>query len=288
MTTQNQNTPAVQEKNISDSVLAKINLMKNAGQLKMPENYSPENALKSAYLVLTETKDKNGGLVLTSCTKESIANTLLDMVVQGLSPMKKQCYFIAYGNKLTLSRSYQGSIAVAKRVGLKSIVSNAIYEKDTFQYEVDSATGRKRILKHEQSLENIDLKNIKGAYAITELEDGTRDLEVMTMVQIRNAWNQGAAKGKSGAHENFTDEMACKTVINRACKDIINSSDDAYLNSDEEAESPLESEIHQNANKEEIGFAEAEVIETKTETPANEHPEPEKSSKKANQQEPGF
>lgn len=288
-------TPAVQEKNIADHVLARINDFQKANALTLPKDYSAENALKSAFLMLQETVDRDKKPVLVSCTRESIANSLLDMVVQGLSPMKKQCYFIAYGNKLQISRSYQGSVAVAKRVGMKSVVANAIYEGDTFKYEIVTETGRKRLVEHVQSLDNIDLKKIKGAYAITEMTDGTRDLEVMNMIQIRNAWNQGAAKGNSGAHTNFTDEMCCKTVIQRATKGIINSSDDSHLFNEDDEKDPVKEEISQNANKESISFEDTtaeEVIEPETmketpkvETPVNGKLFPETEKTK---QEPGF
>jgi recombination protein RecT len=51
----------------------------------------------------------------------------------------------------------------------------------------------------------------------------------MTYAEIMQAWKQGATKGTSGAHTNFTQEMAKKTVINRACKQPINASNDFYL-----------------------------------------------------------
>ena len=81
-----------------DTVLSKIKDFEEAGELKLPTNYSAANALKSAWLILQETKDRNDKPALVVCTKESVANALLDMVVQGLSPMKKQCYFIVYGS----------------------------------------------------------------------------------------------------------------------------------------------------------------------------------------------
>ncbi|MEN6622058.1 MAG: recombinase RecT [Smithella sp.] len=251
MTTENKNTPAVSERNISDQVLARINQFQEAGALTLPKDYSAENSLKSAFLILQETVDRDKKPVLTVCTKESVASALLDMVVQGLSPMKKQCYFIAYGNKLQCSRSYQGAVAVAKRVGMKEVVANVIYEGDEFIYEIIPETGRKRVVRHDQKLENIDLKKIIGAYAITEMENGVKDVTLMNMLQIRNAWLQGAAKGNSGAHTNFTDEMCCKTVIQRACKPIINSSDDSHLYDDEDKE-VREQKV--DANVEEIGF----------------------------------
>nr|WP_297167578.1 hypothetical protein [uncultured Dysgonomonas sp.] len=52
MSTANQNQVAVQQKNITEQVLAKIETFKQAGELRLPADYSPENALKAAYLTL--------------------------------------------------------------------------------------------------------------------------------------------------------------------------------------------------------------------------------------------
>ncbi|MCZ2726254.1 recombinase RecT [Bacteroides caccae] len=224
-----QNVPVVQ-KDVVDSVLAKITKFEETGELKLPANYSAANALKSAWLILQETKDRSDRLALTVCTKESIANALLDMVVQGLSPMKKQCYFIVYGNKLTLQRSYLGTLAIAKRVGgVLTAVANCVYEGDEFIFSVDPHTGLKKIVKHEQTLETLDASKVKGAYAILTTEDGRNIVEIMNISQIKQAWMQGATKGGSPAHKNFGDEMAKKTVIGRACKVLIGMSDDSAL-----------------------------------------------------------
>lgn len=224
-----QNVPVVQ-KDVVDSVLAKITKFEETGELKLPANYSAANALKSAWLILQETKDRSDRLALTVCTKESIANALLDMVVQGLSPMKKQCYFIVYGNKLTLQRSYLGTLAIAKRVGgVLTAVANCVYEGDEFIFSVDPQTGLKKIVKHGQTLESLDASKVKGAYAILVTEDGRNIVEIMNISQIKQAWMQGATKGGSPAHKNFGDEMAKKTVIGRACKVLIGMSDDSAL-----------------------------------------------------------
>jgi recombination protein RecT len=171
---------------------------------------------------------------MQSCTKNSIAQALLKMVVEGLSPLKRQGYFIAYGDVLTWSRSYQGSIALAKRVAdVKDVTAHVVYEGDVFEYGINLDTGKKVVYKHDQSLENINKDKIKAAYAIVRYNNGEKETEIMTMEQVRQAWNQGATKGQSPAHKNFTDEMAKKTVINRACKTPINSSTDAFLLGDE-------------------------------------------------------
>lgn len=217
--------------NISEQVLSRIEQFQKDGSMILPKNYSVENHMKSAWLALQEVEDKEHHKALQICTKESIANSLLDMVLQGLSVSKKQGYFIMYGNKLIFQRSYFGTIALAKRAGgmVSEPVANVIYDGDDFQYEIDPKTAKVSIVKHSQKLENIDNSKIKGAYALVTLADGTTQVTIMSMQQIQAAWGQGATKGNSPAHKNFAEEMAKKTVIGRACKAIINSSDDAWL-----------------------------------------------------------
>lgn len=263
------NGALVKASDITDSVLAKVTAFQEAGELNLPANYSAGNALKSAMLILQETKDRDGKPVLQSCTQASIASALLDMVIQGLSPLKKQCAFIAYGNKLLCQREYHGTVALAKRFGgVKEVTANCIYENDEFEYEINPANGRVRILKHSQKFENIDINKIKGAYATLILEDGSTYSEVMGMAQIRQAWMQGQTKGQSPAHKNFPDEMAKKTVIGRACKLFISTSDDGALMDDtlKDQEPKAESTELKRA-KTEVSFDDAEVV---SETPAEE------------------
>lgn len=225
-------TKAVQKyDNISEQVLARIEDFQKTGGMVLPKDYSVENHMKSAWLILQATTDRSGQQALAVCTKESIANALLDMVLQGLAVSKKQGYFIVYGNKLEFQRSYFGTVALAKRTGgIKTEpIANVIYEGDEFIYTIDPKTARISIVKHEQKIENIDNNKIKGAYALVTLADGSTQVTIMSMAQIRAAWGQGATKGNSPAHKNFAEEMAKKTVIGRACKTIINSSDDAWL-----------------------------------------------------------
>ena len=103
-------------KNIADVVNNKIVDLVASGRLKTPKNYVVGNAMTSAFLTLSEIKDKNGKPVLESCSKESVANALLNMGVLGLTPAKSQCYFIPYGNQLQLSVSYFGKQAILKRL----------------------------------------------------------------------------------------------------------------------------------------------------------------------------
>ncbi len=251
------------------SVLTKVDQFTTEGGLKLPESYSAENALRSAFLILQETVDMNKRPALEVCSKESIANALLDTVLQGLSPSKKQCYYIVYGNKLVMQRSYMGTMAVGKRVAnIKDIVAIAIYEGDVFEYGFDFKTGRKNITKHEQKFENINPQKVKGAYAIAIFNDETTDAEVMNMIQIRSAWAMGKAKGTSPAHINFPDEMAKKTVVSRLLKTKIGSSDDSDLFEEIEITDTtaayVDNEVKQKANKETL-YIDSEVVLDETE-----------------------
>lgn len=216
---------------ITDKVLNKVNSMQENGQLVIPQNYVAANALKSASLILQETVDSKKVCVLESCTQTSIANCLLDMVKMGLEPSKKQCYFVAYGNKLQLMTSYFGKLAIAKRVSdLKDVKAFVIYEGDEFETEFDLDTLAMKIKSYKPDVKNVNLEKIVGAFAVPIFKDGSKgDVTYMSIQQIKNSWNQGYAKGNSGAHKNFTDEMCKKTIITRVCKTLINASDDGDL-----------------------------------------------------------
>ena len=258
----------VNEKNVAKTVsfkeetinhvLTKINDLIGSGQLVLQPNYSAANALQSAWFKLLEIPKGKDKPLIELCTKSSIANALFKMVADGLNPAKNQVYFIPYGQKLECQRSYQGTIAIAKRYGkLANIAANVIYENDEFTFEIDVETGYKKIKSHVSSIDNIGGK-IKGAYAVCTLTDGTTFAEIMSVQQIQKSWDQGVMKGGSPAHKNFEDQMCLKTVISRACKIIINSSDDTALYTTDESDNvdyitnSVHAQIEEDANKGDI------------------------------------
>lgn len=240
--------------------------------LSFPDDYNVANALTGAYLVLKETTDKSGKPILETCSQVSIANALMDMCVLGLNVQRKQGYFIAYGGKCQFQRSYFGNITIARRFGLKDIHAEVIYEGDNFAYHIED--GNKVLDKHEQSIANIDNDKIIGAYAVVIMQDGTKMLEVMNIKQIKQSWQQGYGyKEGSGTHSKFADQMAKKTVINRALKQIINTHGDVFVQEADErtddvdrmeqVEADVAYEIAENSNKEEFVVEEPQVIEEK-------------------------
>lgn len=213
-------TTELTQKQITSNVSTRIGEMQNEGLMIAP-NYSVSNALSSAYYAL---KNAPGGNLLEKCTPDSIYNALLDMVTQGLSPAKTQCYFIPYGNTVKLTRSYFGTMKVVKQLPeVKDIYVKVIYEGDDFQAE-NTEKGWK-FIKHDSSWKNQD-NPIDGAYCIIEKQNGEQILTIMTKKEIDKSW----AQSRNGSvQKNFPQEMAKRTVINRAAKQFFNTSDDNDL-----------------------------------------------------------
>ncbi|GAB1229530.1 recombinase RecT [Lactiplantibacillus plantarum] len=196
--------------------------MKNNEGLSLPPDYSVGNALNSAYLILSDTS--KGQPLLDKCDQGSVIKALMNMAIQGLSPAKNQCYFIPYGNQLVMQRSYFGSISVVKRLSnVKDIQAQVVHKDDTFK--IGGENGVLVVKEFEPSFENLD-KPIIGAFAWVEDLNGNRTYTVMTKKDIDTSWSH--AKTKKVQNE-FPEEMAKRTVINRAAKFYINSSSDNDL-----------------------------------------------------------
>lgn len=238
-----------------DALSAQLEEKKKYG-LTFPQDYNPTNELMGAYLILKETTDKNKVPVLQSCSQESIANTLLDMVTSGVSMQKKQCYPVAYGGKLTCQMSVFGNTCIARRYGLKTISAMVIYKNDDFEYEI--VDGERVITKHTQDFNSINPDEIVGAYAVATMENGTKHTEIMNLAQIKKAWKKSYNyREGSGVHEDFKEEMCMKTVKNRCLKHIVRTYGEPVvsdfieteeINSDDIAKINADVEIKENAN----------------------------------------
>lgn len=241
-------------KDFTEGMVIEIKQKEKFG-LTFPENYNYTNELMSAMLILQDTVDMNKKPVLQSCSRASIENALINMVTDGLSMRKKQCYPVAYAGKLSCQPSVYGATCVARRYGLLDIEAEVIYEGDTFNYTI--VNGKKTITEHIQEIGNIDNDKIKGAYAIAFMKDGTSKVEIMTIGQIKTAWKQGFGykENGNGVHQKFTDQMAKKTVKNRLLKSINNTysgfgRDDDYeeISHEEMVEQDVAYDIEQSAN----------------------------------------
>lgn len=262
MAEQQQNALALIRKDTVDVVAAKVREFVERRELVLPPGYAVGNALKAAWLVLQSTVDKDQRPALQVCTRESVANALLDMVIQGLNPVKRQCYFIVYGKTLVCQRSYFGDLELVKRVRPDAeVYYQVVYQGDEFEYEI--RRGQVYVSKHVQRVENIDPSKIVAAYCVVEDGQGrVISSALMTFDQIKRSWAQSRTYREAGGttpHHTFPDQMALRTVIRRACKPVINSSTDDYLflesvNRTDElaAEAAFEAQVAADANGEVI------------------------------------
>ena len=226
MPANNQVATQSETKTITQKVLARIDQMKEEQELSLPVNYNAANALNSAYLALQKVKTRNGKNALEACTPTSISKALLDMTLQGLSPAKDQCYFIAYGNELQMQRSYFGTVAAVKRLdGVQKVRAEVVHQDDEF--EIGSNDDMELIVKKfVPKFENQD-KPIIGAFALIKTDEGN-SYTVMTKKEIDQSWSQTRQKNNR-VQKDFSQEMAKRTVLNRAAKMFINTSDDSDL-----------------------------------------------------------
>lgn len=212
------------ERDISDAVLGKIKTMTEGGDLKLPETYNAGTALKQAFLKIKETKDKNGKNALQVCTTDSISRALLGMCVQGLEPSKNQCYFIVFGNELSLFRSYFGAQAALRRAipSVGKIVTDIAHEGDEYEFEVNQYGERYIKCIITDPMKNVDKPYAFGFCNIYDHDGNLLGSTKMTWKEIQTSWNKTRTGGAT--QKEFPEEMAKRTLINRACKHLLNSS----------------------------------------------------------------
>lgn len=185
----------IEEGSIADQVLHRVTTMEAANELTLPDGYHVGNALKSAWLYIQSIKDKADRPATQTCTRASIANCLLEMVIRGEHPMH-HCYFIPTGNQLTFWEKYTGKLMRAKRdTDIKSVNAQVVYKGDEFTYTVDE-DGRYQLVSHKTSIQNMTPANIVAAYAVVIMRDGSRHIEVMTLGHDPLSLGTGSGQGQ--------------------------------------------------------------------------------------------
>ncbi len=241
----------LKERDISDAVMKRVRDLETGKALVLPPNYSPENALKGAYLIIKQTVDKDKRPALSVCTNESIAESLLDMVKQGLNPTKSQCYFIVRGDKLTLMRSYFGTERALRTVmpEVYKVPCLTIHEGDEIEIEVvndlsrPDMAGERIVKRHVQKFGATD-RPITGAYGYIIGTDGKLiATDIMTVKEIHASWKKSNMQVfdkdgnvlPSSTHGQFPVEMAKKTLLSRMCKRPFKTTDDKSLTEQQQA-----------------------------------------------------
>lgn len=267
----------VKKVDVGQQVIDRISKLSEVG-MTFPKDYNYINAIKASMLVLQETVDKNKKPALEVCTPASIQKSLFTMATMGLDVSRNQGFFICRGDKLTFQPSYFGHILQVKRLFPNwSPIAHTVREGDDFVYTIDPATGKMKLVKHEQKLENID-NDFVGAYMYLPCADNEPELYVMTRKQILKAWSKSSSQSLQ-VHKDFDEKMAIRTLINSGCKKVISATPDYSMVVDDEDDpnhNNNEADDTQFTDFVEVHDDEPKEEQKQIEQPSQEEPEKEK------------
>jgi len=216
VTTQNQapKPPIVQFKHD----LARL---KEAGELDMlPANVSFDAFRNAAIVALTDNP------AIFSCNRESLFKAVRRLAAAGLVPDGREAAIVPFKGQAQAMPMVYGLIKVARNSGeIASIWAEVVMGDETF--EISMVDGERRFSHKYDPLNRTG--EVKGAYAVAKLKDGTVEIEAMGRDQIekrrRASANQRGDKPE-GIWGQWYDEMAKKTVIRALVKRLPMSSED--------------------------------------------------------------
>lgn len=270
---ENKTTAITKGNDVGSQVIARIDQLCQVGFI-MPKDFNYVNAIKASMLVLQELKDKNGKPAIEVCTPASIQQALFKMCVGGLDASKKQCYFTIRGSQLCYQESYFGKALQVKRIFPDwEPLPRVVYEGDDFAFTTDLKTGRRTLLRHEQTLSSLDADFV-GAYLYLPCKDGGQDLYVMSKREILAAWSKSSSSQQL-THKTFPTKMIGKTIVNSGCNMIINSNPEYANSADDEFEEqyqPIDIPAHevQELNPDEIPVTDVKEAPTPKVEPEQE------------------
>lgn len=194
----------------------------------LPSHISPAKFLRAAVTAVQNTPDLQEAeykTVISACQKAAQDGLIIDNREAALVVFNKK-----NGNVWEKHAQYMpmvaGILKKARNSGqISNISSHAVYENDFFEYEL----GLNPKLIHKPTLK--EPGELKCAYAIANLKDGSNQFEVMNKTAImdvamssKSGWDDKNSCLK-GIWKKWESEMWRKTVLKRLCKYIPSSSD---------------------------------------------------------------
>jgi recombination protein RecT len=247
------NNEITEKKSFSVALSEKLDSVSDA----LPKDFNKARFVQNAIALLNDNTD------LQKYNQSQIMGGLLKGSYLGLDFYSKECYLVPYGNNLNYQTSYIGAVKLAKKYSIrpiKDIYAKLVREGDEFE-EV--------IVNGEQGINFKPLPfndgKVVGAFAVCLFADGGMTYDTMSLADLENTRKSSKAQN-SPAWKNFTGEMYKKTVLHRLCKhielDFENPTQQttftAGMEIETDTEKIVETEIIENANKEEFVVADVE------------------------------
>lgn len=195
--------------------------LKDAGELDMlPDNVSFEAFRNAAVVAITDNP------AILQCSRESVFKSIRRLAAAGLVPDGREAAIVPFKGQAQAMPMVYGLIKVARNSGeISSIWAEVVRGEETFTIAM---TDGERHFDHKYDPLNRS-GDVKGAYAVAKLKDGTIEVEAMGRDDIekrRKASANQREPNPSGIWGQWYDEMAKKTVIRALVKRLPMSSED--------------------------------------------------------------
>lgn len=198
-----------------------LSRLKDAGELDMlPANVSFEAFRNAAVVAITDNP------AILQCATESIFKSIRRLAAAGLVPDGREAAIVPFKGQAQAMPMVYGLIKVARNSGeISSIWAEVVRGDETFHIKM--LDGER---KFEHEYDPLDRKgDVKGAYAVAKLKDGTIEVEAMGRADIEKRRRSSANQRETtptGIWAQWYEEMAKKTVIRALVKRLPMSSDD--------------------------------------------------------------
>jgi recombination protein RecT len=195
--------------------------LKDAGELDMlPANVSFDAFKNAAIVALTDNP------AIFGCNRDSLFRSIRRLAAAGLVPDGREAAIVPFKGQAQAMPMVYGLIKVARNSGeIASIWAEVVMGDETF--DISMVDGERKF-EHRYDPMNRS-GEVKGAYAVAKLKDGTVEIEAMGRDQIEKRRKASANQRDdkpTGIWQQWYDEMAKKTVIRALVKRLPMSSED--------------------------------------------------------------
>lgn len=252
---------------VMDDVRNNLKRMEPQFKMALPAHIKPERFLR----VVTTAIQNNSSLL--SCDRTSLFSACTRAAQDGLLPDGKEAALVPFNNSVQYMPMVAGILKKVRNSGeLKSIMSLTVYEKDEFDYWIDSKGEH---LSHKPLIFG-DRGEKLGVYALATTKDGGVYIEVMTAADLKKV--RDVSRSKNGPWKTWPEEMEKKSAIRRLSKrlpmstdleEFMRVNDNMYDPNDSNPKNPEEPSRLKNIINESEPVNDSETIDT-TAAPSTE------------------
>lgn len=196
--------------------------------LKAIESAMPRIGITPESVARTALSQMYRNPMLMQCDKMSVMRAIVEAASLGLTFALGRAYLVPFNNKVKdkasgreswrleaqLIPGYQGLVDLVRRsANVKSVIANAVYEGDEFDYSTDLQEDR----FHHKSLVEPEPAKLTHAYCIIRFLDGGYQWVVLTRKKIDSIRARSKAKDH-GPWVTDYEAMAIKSAVRRCTK----------------------------------------------------------------------